>query len=130
MVPSIKQYAISLCEAVEEAPEEEREKVLNNFRKVLKRNHRLCDLEAIVRYVNKYYRENSQFTTTVKVEYAGENPEAIIEATLKAKDPEKEIVISSGENKKLIGGARIQFKDCLVDSSISSNLSSFSKKLK
>ena len=128
MTITAKKYAIALCELVEESSEEKMtiEQISGNFIDLLKKHHQLGNLQFIINYVEEYYSSNENFYLKAFVKYAGVNPKEEIKKVIQARNPQQEISVHSEKDSRLLGGARLVFRNHLIDSSISSVL----KKLK
>ncbi len=129
---STQKYATALCESAEEAISENKplEKIVKNFIKLLEKHHQLENLQFILDNIEKYYSTNEKFTFKASIKYAGPDPQEKIKAILQERNPKKAIVIKSEEDAGLLGGSRIVFRNCLIDSSIFSFLEKFKEKLK
>jgi F0F1-type ATP synthase delta subunit len=132
MIIPTQKYAMAFCELVEEKnfKDESLKEIIKNFGKLLNRHYQLENSEFILNQIEKYYSTNEKFVLEASIKYAGLDPKNEIKEILQGKNPLKEIRVKSEEDSSLLGGATIVIQNQLVDSSISSTLEKFKKKLK
>lgn len=126
---TIKQYAESLYEVIEQSNPKDHDKVIDNFIQILRNNGDLTSYEKIV---DEYEKLLTIAANTSKVEIttasgANPSPSLLKELNQFAKD---KVLIEKKTDDSIIGGVVIKVDDTLIDASLKTQLDSMESNLK
>ena len=131
MKTKAKQYARALFLELKEKNKEESLLVVENFFSILKTDNNLSQIEKIISYFSVFWNKEyslveAEISTARLVDKNLE--EEIIRYLKKIAQAEK-IKISAKENKKILGGFVLKYRDKIVDASVKNRINTFKNNL-
>lgn len=126
---TVKQYAESLHEVIEQSSPKEHDKIINNFIGILKSNGDLAAYEKIVLEYEKLITLKANTSNIEITTASGANPSPTLLKELNRYAKEQAIITKTTDDS-IIGGVIIKVDDTLIDASLKTQLNSMEANLK
>ncbi|MBD3359928.1 MAG: ATP synthase F1 subunit delta [Candidatus Buchananbacteria bacterium] len=125
-----QQYAQVLFESLEQAPQSDWQKMINNFAKLLLEHNQISQLDKIIYFFDKLWNKRKNITSTkiISAYKLDEQTETLLKKYLE-KLVDGEIEFSAEVDKKLKGGFLLRYNDNLIDYSLKNRLRKLKTKL-
>lgn len=126
---TVKQYALSLLEVLENTAPKQQDRVIDNFIKILESNGDIAAYEKIVTEVEKLIGDRAE-TSQVIVTTAGDanvTPALLKELNQFSKS---KMEVTNITDEAIIGGVVIRVDDTLIDASLKTQLDNLEDNLK
>lgn len=131
MKTKAKQYAQALFLELKDKNREDILPVVEKFFNILKKDNNLSQIEKIISYFSNFWNKEyslveAEISTARSVDKGLEDE--IVDYLKKIAQAEK-IKISSSENKKILGGFVLRYKDKIIDASVKNRINTFKNNL-
>lgn len=127
---SIKKYAQALADSLQQARGEEIDERIKGFLKFLRNKKKGKMLKRFLTVFKEVWNEkNGVIEVRLTLPYEPSNSEVENFANLFEKSFEKKILIEAVEDKKVIGGMKLEFGEYVIDYTVAKNLELLKLKL-